>query len=176
MARHSAETRARISHGVKRANRRKLEAALVRPSHVDQWLRAGIVAPSIRPILEVRASQVESMIEDLGGVDEATNMQKRVLDGWLQSQVCADLLFQKLAQDPKSEVPDKLLSSLNTSRAALVAIGLGRRARDLTPTLAELGYVEVLQPHDQAPEVTPGGANGDGRESGAEVAEEGPQT
>lgn len=148
----SAEHFARISAGLRRYNERRREAALVRPAHVDQWLRSGVVAPNLRPILKDRASQVEDMIEDLGGAGEATSMERRVLDTWLQAQVCADVLFQRLMQNPKAEVPDKLLSSLNTSRSALIALGLHRRARDITPTLAQMGYVETVG----APEDEPG--------------------
>ncbi len=134
---HTTESRARISRGVTRWHARRREAARVRPTHVDRWMRDGAVHPALRPIVAARASQVEQMVQDLGGPDEVTAMQRGVLEGWIQAQVAADVEFSRLIQDPKAEIPERLLTGINSARSALVALGLTRRARDLTPSVTE---------------------------------------
>lgn len=131
----SAEHRERISRGLRRFYTRRRAAALIRPAHVDTWLKSGVVSLELRPVLEARAAHVEDMVTDLGGAEEVTAMQRRVLDGWLQAQVAADVEFQKLARNPNGEIPERLMTALNSARSALIALGLSRRARDVTPSL-----------------------------------------
>ncbi len=126
---HTPEVRERISRGLRRYH--ELRRCRARPAHVDRWAREGAVAPELRPILEARAHQAEAMVQDLGGPDAVTALQRGVLDTWLQAQVTADVAFARFVRGEATEVPERLMTALNAARSALVSLGLERRAREV---------------------------------------------
>ena len=134
--------RERIARTLRRYHARQRERRRIRPTHVDKWLRKREVADALRPILEARALHAEAMVQDLGGPDELTAMQKGVLEGWLQAQVAADAEFLRFVRDQDLTALERLATFLNTARANLSALGLHRRAKeipDLQAYLAERG-------------------------------------
>jgi hypothetical protein len=134
-------------------------AALVRPAHIDAWIESGVVHRSLRPILEVRAAQVEAMVQDLGGEGEVTTLQHGVLEGWLQAQTVADVVFQGFARNPQGEIPERLLSAINSARSALLALGLQRRAKRV-PSLADYMKAQASQePVSESIDVEPGSSS-----------------
>ncbi len=107
MAAFDDEHRRRIGLGVRRAWQKKREREGARPAHMDTWLREGRVAPELRPILGVRAKQDERMVQNLGGVDVVTAMQKAHRDGWLHAKVAADVEFACLARGEADGGPER---------------------------------------------------------------------
>ena len=63
---------------------------------MDRWIRDGIVAPELVPIIEARADQAEQIVEDLGGPDEVTAMQRGIIDGYTKAMVAADVEWLSL--------------------------------------------------------------------------------
>ena len=164
----SRTTRQRISSGLRRYHNRRREEAQVRPAHVHDWLREGIVHHRLRPFVKARAAMFVGILQDLGGSEVVTGMQKGILEGWLQAQVAADAAFARFVTTDDSAALVRLATFLNTSRSALIALGLERRARDVTPNLEDyLAQREAAQtnPHGeiggaQDPEVPVDGDRG----------------
>lgn len=127
--RGSEEHRRRISEGVKRAWARRKALTTPRPAQVTRWQETGEVAPELAAMVEVRARQAEAMVQDLGGAEELSALERAILDGWLQAQVAADVEFGRLARGETEGAPERLLTALNTARANLMALGLRRRAK-----------------------------------------------
>jgi len=128
---HTAEHNAKIGEGVRRtaSRKRKLESLL--PAHVTAWKRRGEVAPALRPVLEARLHHLAGIVEDLGGPSEITNLERAVLDGWLVATVTADALWSRYLREGDEAALDRVPTLLNSARAALQAVGLKRRAREL---------------------------------------------
>ncbi len=146
MAKHgSEEHRRRISRGVERSwvvRKAAQDASLGRPVHVDRWIKDGIVVPELVPIIEARAAQAEAIVQDLGGPDEVTAMQRGMIDGLVKALVAADVEFARMARGEIKGAPDRLATFLNTARANLVALGLHRRSKkvvDITDYLEQAG-------------------------------------
>jgi hypothetical protein len=127
--RGSAEHKRRIAAGVRRAHARRRAVSDPRPAHVDRWLQGGEVPAELRTILEIRASQVEAMVQDLGGADEVSGMERALLDGWLKATVAADVEFMRLVRGDTDGAPERLATYLNTARANLTSLGIRRRTR-----------------------------------------------
>ncbi len=171
--RYGPEWKRRVRKGADLGRLRRKESLASQPAHVARWLKYGIVAPELVPIVQYRSKHVEMIVTDLGGSSEVTAMQRGVLDAWIAAQVASDVELQRLLRDPKAEVPERLMTALNAARAALALLGLHRQARDITPSLESLGYVETVQPHDQASEVTPGSTIDPESEASPSTVEEG---
>ena len=128
-ARGSAEHRRRISAGLRRAHERRRAVGDPRPAHVDRWIERGEVPAELAALLDVRASQVEAMVQDLGGPEEVSAMERALLDGWLKAAVAADVEFSRLARGETEGATERLATFLNSARANLMALGIRRRAR-----------------------------------------------
>ena len=136
--------RERIARTLRKYHARQRERRRVRPTHVDKWLRKREVADALRPIVEARAVHAEAIVQDLGGVEELTGMQRGILEGWYMAQVAADAEFLRFVRDQDLTALERLATFLNTARANLSALGLHRRAREipnLQTYLAERGDV-----------------------------------
>ena len=108
-----------------------------RPAHVDEWLRSQVVAEPLRHIVSTRARHVEELAADLGGVDRVSAQERRVLEIWFMAMVAADVEHQRLLASAVPEIGERFMTALNTARSALTALGLERRAADVTPRLDE---------------------------------------
>jgi hypothetical protein len=118
------------------------------------------VAEALRPILEARALHAEAMVQDLGGPDELTAMQKGILEGWLQAQVAADAEFARFVRDRDTAALKRLATFLNSARANLTALGLHRRAKEIPDLAAYLAKRSDTaenragEPNGEAPDIT----------------------
>ncbi len=74
----SAETRRRISHGLRRYNERKRLAARIRPRDLVRLRDSGSVAESLRPILDLAENEMAETIASLGGADALEQGQEPV--------------------------------------------------------------------------------------------------
>lgn len=142
---------------------------------VSRWLKVGAVSEQLRPIVRTRLGQREQMVEDLGGAEHVSQMQRAALDTWMQAQVAADAEWRRyIAEDDRGAL-ERLSTLLNTARAALVAVGLERRARDVTLDLsAYLDHRDAPAPRSATIELEADSqpALADDREAGASAAHE----
>ena len=116
--------------------RRAAEERRTRPCHVDRWRREGSVSAGLEPIVEDRARQVAEMVSDLGGPNEVSAMERGILDGWYQAMVAADAQFARFVRDENHDALERLSTFINSARASLLALGLHRRAKNVTPSLS----------------------------------------
>ena len=151
--RGSPEWKARITEGLRRHHADRRGREHLRPSQIDLWIRRGRIAPQLRPIVTVRASQAQQMAEDLGG--DLTAMQQAAIEGWLQVQVAADAFFLAFAEtgDVGCRAAERLSSVVSAARSMLVALGLERRAKDVIDIQ---GYMEAKGNGDRAPQANVG--------------------
>ena len=103
----------------------------VLPTHAWRWIRTGVIALPLRRYVKARSEQVAGMMEDLGGVDAITTMERAALDGWLQAQVVADVLFSRFLQTEDVKYVANVTQYLNTARSQLALIGVHRRASEV---------------------------------------------
>lgn len=122
---------------------------------VTRWLRLGVVSEQLRPIVRTRLGQREQMIEDMGGAEYVSMMQRAALDTWMQAQVAADAEWRRYVAEDDRLALERLSTLLNTARAALVAVGLERRARDVTPTLDDYLRQPAQAPAGRTIDVAP---------------------
>ena len=135
---------------------KKLERVL--PTHVWRWIRMGVVAPELRQYVLARSEHAAAMIEDLGGEDSLTAMERATLDGWLQSQVVADVLFARFLQTADVNVAQEITRYTNTARSQLSLLGLERRHKktlELSEYTAAFDAEKVAQSATQDVEATP---------------------
>lgn len=122
----------RRSEAARRGWQRHRERAQLQPSQIARWRRDGVVSASMTPILDAAVDLYAAMVQDLGGVDQVSAMQRAALDGWLAARIAVDAELQLLLQDGDTSRREKLATFLNSARAHLAALGLERRARDVT--------------------------------------------
>ena len=132
----------------------------VTPKALAHFSKAGLVCEELRPIVALRREQYGFMLDDLGGIEEVTQLQRAVLDGWLYAQIAADAQISRILEHPHAErLPERLATLLNTARSNLLALGLERRVREVQmPTLEEL--VDVTPANTQQHDPSPSGAEG----------------
>ena len=120
------------------AKRRYRETLL--PTHVRRWMREKAVAPALQPFVAERSGQFVEMLEALGGADHVSPQERAMLDAWFAAQVTADAIFALILKDEDHRLVERHAAYLSAARAALQAVGLERRAREVE-TLAD--YIEV---------------------------------
>ena len=102
----------------------------VEPRHIRRWIRTGVVAKPILPLVKARTEDMLSMIQDLGGPGNVTTMERATLETWLHAMVTADMEFAKVLHG-EFNAGQRLSVYLNVARNALALVGLHRRERDV---------------------------------------------
>ena len=127
------------SEAQRRRRKREKELESARPAHVTRWVRTGMVAPELRRYVLDRAEHVAAMVQDLGGPEEVSAMERAILDGWFQAQVAADVEFARFIRTDDPAPLDAVSRHLNTARSQLSALGLRRRQKSV------MGLSEYLE-------------------------------
>ena len=99
----SAETRRRISHGLRRYNERKRLAARIRPRDLVRLRDSGSVAKSLRPILDLAENEMGEIIESLGGADAIPPTKRALIEDAVSVGIA---LRGELARYLQSRDPD----------------------------------------------------------------------
>jgi hypothetical protein len=136
--------------------RRKYRRALA-PMHVQEWLDTRQVCPALVPIVTARADHAARMVEELGGPDAVTAMQRAALDQWLAAQVAADACVLQFWRDGSltTRAADRMTAYLGAARNALALLGMERRERnalDVRAYLAAKSEARVEAAPDRASE------------------------
>jgi len=124
------DTKARISHGLKRyyERKRKIEAVTPRDLRLE---RRGLVTPALRPALLAAEAECADILEALGGVDHVTPQRRAIVEDLARVGVA---LRGTLAAYLRSEDPDlasKVGSLASVRRTLLTAIGLERLEKEV---------------------------------------------
>lgn len=167
-----ARNRGRAPFGSDEHKRRNSEGQLRRldrerpaPIHIVRWVHQGLVAEPLRRIVSERIAHLAEMVQDLGGEEHVTAMERAVLQGWLVAQVAADAEFGRYLRSDDPAALERVTAFINTARGALIALGLQRRERDVTPKLAE-----YIKRHDA--ETVAGAANAPGSDADPEPGDD----
>ena len=141
------------------------ERLRVRPRDFDRWRREGLIAEALRPLCKLAEQELEELVSDAGGPDEITASRRMLLEDAVVLGVMVRAETQRFLATHDPTATERLATWINSRRANLVAAGLERQAKDVTPSLDE--HVQELLRSKTDPEST----NSDGR--GSEVVIEG---
>ena len=118
----------------------------LKPKRLDQRTRLAKYAKELR----------DDLVSSLGGDDNLSAQEKIILDDLIIPQILAIRSFVQKAMQPQFEVTENAIkywvTLCNSSRLALCSIGLGKRAKDITPLSQRLaalaGQSEKKESHD----------------------------
>lgn len=157
---HSADTRARISRGLKRHFARKRAVSLVTP-HDLRLSDKGIVAPSLRPALLAAEAECADVLEALGGADHVSPQRRVIVEDLARVGVALRGTLAAYVRTEDPELASKVGSLASVRRALLTAIGLERVTRelDLTEYLKQTAQNRRDGENGDEPDPSPTGAN-----------------
>src|SRR5262245_48356166 len=114
-----------VRDGIRRARQRRRVQLVQAQRYPDQ------IAEAIQPIVTAQAAEAVQLIEDLGGETEATAGQLALVRQAQQAAVVRQTAFHIFLRDGNltGRAIEKLLAASNVERAALIALGLERRAK-----------------------------------------------
>ncbi len=140
-------------HSKVSAEARRRKRRRITPKAIAHFSKTGLVCEELRPLVEMRRAQYSLMVADLG--DEATQLQKGMLDCWLHAMIAGDAQLARILENPHSErTIERLATCLNTARGALSMLGLQHRVSQVeAPTLEQL--VDTTATIEERPESSP---------------------
>jgi len=126
----TADTRARISHGLKRYYERKRKLATVTPRDL-RLERKGLVAPSLRPALLAAEAECADVLEALGGADHVSPQRRVIVEDLARVGVALRGTLAAYVRTEDPELASKVGSLASVRRALLTALGLDRVCREI---------------------------------------------
>lgn len=127
---HTADTRARISRGLKRFYARKRAVSLVTPRDL-RLTDKGLVAPSLRPALLAAEAECADVLEALGGADHVSPQRRVIVEDLARVGVALRGTLAAYVRTSDPELASKIGSLASVRRALLTALGLERREREI---------------------------------------------
>jgi hypothetical protein len=127
---HTADTRARISHGLKRYYERKRKLAIVTPRDL-RLERRGLVAASLRPALLAAEAECADVLGALGGADHVSPQRRVIVEDLARVGVALRGTLAAYLRTEDPELASKVGSLASVRRASLSALGLDRVTREL---------------------------------------------
>ena len=152
--RGSAEWKARISRSKRekyiRDRERELELAEIRPRHIKA-LADGVVSKSLAWLLPLAEQEGIELLTALGGPAEVSPQRRAIVEDAVSLGMVLRAELGRYLQSRDVEAAARVSSLANARRAALVAVGLDRIAKQIDPTLP----IDVTLDHDVAPDPSP---------------------
>lgn len=151
----SAEWRRRVSEGARRGLERRRARQRARPRDLDRLRREGLVAGSLRPLVDVAEAELREWCEALGGVAEVTPMRRAVLEDAAGLGIALRAELQRFLGSHDPAALERVSTLANSRRAALVAAGLDAaepEAMDIRDYLAQRQRERETEPAGTAHE------------------------
>jgi hypothetical protein len=126
----SDEWKDRVSKSTAQTRKRQRETARINLPEVRRYRREGLISPSMLPLAKIAEDEVSAIFSALGGAECVSEQERALVEDFARVGVVLRAeLSRYLAGERAAGTRVGTLAGIR--RASLVALGLGRRAKEI---------------------------------------------